>query len=148
MLDERALEAALAGRDPASADRLRMYISEARFFAEVIKADLRGLAPSASVLEVGSGVGMLALMTADLGLRITAVEPESRGFGEMLELRTVLRSCWDGPVPEVDWVAGFVADEMPNAVATAGFADQAHFTRAFGAAFGLPPARWRALHRR
>lgn len=30
----------------------------------------------------------------------------------------------------------------------AGYFDQAHFTRAFGAAFGLPPSRWRALHRR
>jgi AraC-like DNA-binding protein len=27
----------------------------------------------------------------------------------------------------------------------AGFADQAHFTRAFKAAFGLTPARYRAL---
>lgn len=29
----------------------------------------------------------------------------------------------------------------------AGYFDQAHFTRAFGAAFGHTPARWRALHR-
>jgi AraC-like DNA-binding protein len=27
-----------------------------------------------------------------------------------------------------------------------GFADQAHFTRAFSAAFGVPPARYRALN--
>ena len=30
----------------------------------------------------------------------------------------------------------------------AGFADQAHFTRAFKAAFGLTPARYRALRAR
>ena len=28
----------------------------------------------------------------------------------------------------------------------AGFADQSHFTRAFRAAYGVTPRRWRALH--
>src|SRR5262249_35106363 len=35
---------------------------------------------------------------------------------------------------------------LAAAACDAGFADQAHFTRAFTAAFGLTPARYRALH--
>jgi AraC-like DNA-binding protein len=34
---------------------------------------------------------------------------------------------------------------LAEVAADAGFADQAHFTRAFRAAFGLTPARYRAL---
>jgi AraC family transcriptional regulator len=41
------------------------------------------------------------------------------------------------------------SDEALAEVAlVAGYFDQAHFTRAFSATFGLPPSRWRALHRR
>jgi AraC-like DNA-binding protein len=34
---------------------------------------------------------------------------------------------------------------LAEVAAETGFADQAHFTRAFKSAFGLPPARYRAL---
>lgn len=37
---------------------------------------------------------------------------------------------------------------LADVALAAGYFDQAHFTRAFGAAFGLSPARWRARHRR
>lgn len=39
-------------------------------------------------------------------------------------------------------------EPLAEVALAAGYFDQAHFTRAFRAAFGLPPARWRALHRR
>lgn len=39
-------------------------------------------------------------------------------------------------------------EALAEVAQAAGYFDQAHFTRAFRAAFGLPPARWRALHQR
>jgi AraC-like DNA-binding protein len=38
-------------------------------------------------------------------------------------------------------------DTLADAAADAGFADQAHFTRHFRRAFGMPPGRWLALGR-
>ena len=40
------------------------------------------------------------------------------------------------------------ARQLAEVASEAGFADQAHFTRAFAAAFGLTPGRYRALRRR
>ena len=40
------------------------------------------------------------------------------------------------------------APPLADVAAEAGFADQAHFTRVFKAAFGLTPARYRALRTR
>lgn len=39
-------------------------------------------------------------------------------------------------------------DALADVALAAGYFDQAHFTRAFSAAFGLTPSRWRTLHRR
>ncbi len=39
-------------------------------------------------------------------------------------------------------------EALADVALAAGYFDQAHFTRAFSKNFGLPPSRWRALHRR
>jgi AraC-like DNA-binding protein len=36
---------------------------------------------------------------------------------------------------------------LADVAAHAGFADQSHMTRQFTRAFGMPPARWRAIAR-
>lgn len=104
MLSEKALEQAASDLEPAQRQWLRTYVSEAQFFNEVLSDDLDSLGTHDEVLEVGSGIGLLSLLAAARGLRVTSLEPQSAGFGEMRTMREAIMAAWQGPLPEVRWI--------------------------------------------
>lgn len=104
MLPKQALQQAASGLDPRQRRWLKTYIDEAYFFNDVLDSDFDCLGPEDEVLEVGSGIGLLSLLAASRGLRVTSLEPQSAGFGEMRLMREAVMSAWQGPLPEIRWI--------------------------------------------
>ena len=82
---------------------LKTYISEARFFAKVVAPDLSGLSPGSQIIEIGSGIGLLALFLSSKGFAVTAFEPQSSGFNQMNEMRTEIVANWKPVTPTVEF---------------------------------------------
>jgi len=69
---------------------LEMYVSEAEFFERVLLPQLNNLDKNSHVVEIGAGIGALALKIASHGFEVTAFEPQSAGFNQMYEMRKQL----------------------------------------------------------
>lgn len=102
MLDRRRLARRLSRLDPATATAINKYVNEADFFHDVVSADLQGRT-NLEIVEVGAGIGLLALRLAADGHRVTAFEPQSAGYGDMHAMRAVVLECWTGDPPPVVW---------------------------------------------
>lgn len=102
MLDPRRLAGRLLQLDPRRATAIRKYVNEASFFHRLVSADLDGRT-DLEIVEVGAGIGLLALQLAADGHRVTAFEPQSAGYGEMHAMRSIVLECWTGDLPPVVW---------------------------------------------
>ena len=56
------------------------YVLEAEFFEEVLASDVSMLPSGSHLVEIGAGIGLLALNLATQGFEVTAFEPEASGF--------------------------------------------------------------------
>jgi len=92
-------------------DPLRTYISEARFFKNLILTDVSKLSRGGYLIEVGSGIGLLSLHLASLGFEVTAFEPQSSGFNHMNEMRSLISENWMPPVPQVEFREAILEQE-------------------------------------
>ena len=54
---------------------LDTYVSEAEFFENVLASDISKLPSGSHLVEIGAGIGLLALEIADKGFEVTAFEP-------------------------------------------------------------------------
>lgn len=66
---------------------LKIYVSEAAFFERVLMRQIHSLNQGSHVVEIGAGIGALALRIASHGFEVTAFEPQSAGFSHMYEMR-------------------------------------------------------------
>jgi len=82
---------------------LKTYISEAQFFAKVVTPDLSRLSPGSQIIEIGSGIGLLALFLSSKGFAVTAFEPQSSGFNQMNEMRREIVTNWKPVTPTVEF---------------------------------------------
>jgi len=89
--------------DEAKHQLLKTYISEAEFFEKVLAHDLSSMAPGSHLVEVGSGVGLLAINLAAKGFEVTAFEPQASGFTDMHKMRDHITANWPGAIPQVDF---------------------------------------------
>lgn len=96
MLDTKQLEQRLEVEDPTFARAMRTYVAEAGFFHPLVSEPLRG-GPSRTIVEVGAGVGLLAMRLAADGHHVTAFEPQSAGYDRNRAMRDLLESCWTAP---------------------------------------------------
>jgi SAM-dependent methyltransferase len=69
---------------------LDTYAAEAKFGRSFIDADLKGLGPTAKVLEVGAGSFLLACQLVREGFNVTALEPTSEGFSHFDRMRQIV----------------------------------------------------------
>lgn len=69
------------------------YVDEAFFYWRFLKRLIEEKRP-ARALEVGAGVGLLSLFAQSEIESVTALEPESSGFGRMSTFRKVILSAW------------------------------------------------------
>ncbi len=82
---------------------LKMYLTEAQFFAKVVAPDLSRLSPGSQIIEIGSGIGLLALFLSSKGFAVTAFEPQSSGFNQMNEMRREIVANWKPVSPTVEF---------------------------------------------
>ena len=88
---------------PEIIDPLRTYISEAKFFKNIVTPDVANLISDSYVIEVGSGIGLLSLHLASLGFEVTAFEPQSSGFNQMNAMRSLISENWKPSAPQVEF---------------------------------------------
>ena len=88
---------------PEITDPLRTYISEAKFFKNIVAPDVANLTSGSYVIEVGSGIGLLSLHLASLGFEVTAFEPQSSGFNQMNAMRSFISENWKPSAPQVEF---------------------------------------------
>ena len=88
---------------PEITDPLRTYISEAKFFKNIVAPDVANLISGSYVIEVGSGIGLLSLHLASLGFEVTAFEPQSSGFNQMNAMRSLISENWKPSAPQVEF---------------------------------------------
>lgn len=116
MINEDRLEALISGETAEFRALVKTYIGEALFFEKVLLIDLSDRPEIKRVIEVGAGVGLLALLLSRAGYEVVAFEPESAGFSEMQRIRDFLIKSWDGPLPQVTWVDDYLGSELPSGV--------------------------------
>jgi 2-polyprenyl-3-methyl-5-hydroxy-6-metoxy-1,4-benzoquinol methylase len=75
---------------------LETYCNEARFGLALVAPSLR---PGQRVLEIGTGIGLLAGVLADIGVEITGIEPGAAGFGFMPALAAVVTESLNSQRP-------------------------------------------------
>lgn len=119
-LDASRLEAYADSTLDPEAKLLRTYIGEAEFYFGLLKSNLTST--QGKVFEVGSGVGLLAMLASSLGVHVLAFEPESAGFGNMQQMNFLLRRAWCGPSVDVDWIYDRVGENDPRIGSPASFA--------------------------
>ena len=86
------------------------YVLEAEFFEEVLASDVSMLPSGSHLVEIGAGIGLLALNLATQGFEVTAFEPEASGFTEMHGMREVVLANWIGEIPTVNFIDHYIDD--------------------------------------
>jgi SAM-dependent methyltransferase len=97
------------------------YVGEALFFEKILLEDLSRRSEARQIIEVGAGVGLLSLVLARAGYQVVAFEPESAGFSEMRRIRDYLLRSWEGDVPTVTWVDGYLERDLPQGIVKSDF---------------------------
>ncbi|MEI6096622.1 MAG: methyltransferase domain-containing protein [Gammaproteobacteria bacterium] len=92
-------------------DPLRTYISEAKFFKNLVLSDTSKLSRGSHLIEIGSGIGLLALYLASIGFEVTAFEPQSSGFNQMNEMRSHISTNWKPTAPQVEFIEATLDQE-------------------------------------
>ena len=85
-----------------------VYVSEAEFFEGVLESDISKLPNESHLVEIGAGIGLLALNLSAQGFEVTAFEPEANGFTEMHAMREVILSNWVGKTPAVNFIDHYI----------------------------------------
>ena len=85
-----------------------MYVAEAEFFEGVLASDVSKLPSGSHLVEIGAGIGLLALNLSAQGFEVTAFEPEASGFTEMHAMREVILSNWVGKTPAVNFIDHYI----------------------------------------
>jgi hypothetical protein len=106
MLNSIKLENLLSTMPISERLKIRTYIGEADFYYSVLKSDFQAIKKGSTVVEIGSGTGLLSMYIASLGYKVYSFEPQSSGFTDMLRMKEILRECWESDFP----VANFIND--------------------------------------
>ena len=74
------------------------YIGEAVFFHGVLADDISQLGRGANIVEIGSGIGLLARLVAAAGHQVITFEPGTAGFDTLGPVRDLIRRVWTTPI--------------------------------------------------
>ena len=89
--------------DESKRQLLKTYTSEAEFFEKVLEPDLLNMSSGSHLVEVGSGIGLLAMNLAAKGFEVTAFEPQASGFTDMNKMRNHITTNWSGVMPQINF---------------------------------------------
>lgn len=122
MFDRQRFNLLLEAESLATRSLAETYVGEAIFFWELLIDDLKANQSIETVIEIGSGIGLLSLLIAASGYNVVSFEPESAGFSEMHRIRTLILQSWDGPLPRVKFVDDYFVGTLPQGYESADFA--------------------------
>ena len=95
-------------KDPRLQARLETYLEESLFGFKLVSKDLLALPLGSRVLEVGSGIGLLARHISLQGYSVTALEPSAGGFEFMRQLQKHISG-----IVQYKSLADFVETDIP-----------------------------------
>jgi hypothetical protein len=110
MLNKAKLETLLSTLPMSERLKIRTYIGEADFYYSILKSDLQGIKKGATVVEIGSGTGLLSMYIASLGFKVYSFEPQSSGFTDMLKMKEILNHCWESDFPVANFINDYYSD--------------------------------------
>jgi len=90
--------------------KIRTYISEADFYFSILKPDFQEVKKGLTVVEIGSGIGLLSMYIASLGHKVYSFEPQSSGFTDMLKMKEFISECWEADFPVVNFINDYYSE--------------------------------------
>lgn len=97
LLDEDIVGRWWRSASPKDRAALRMYFGEAIFFERILSSHIADLPPGSTIVDIGSGIGLLSHLLSSRGVHVVMFEPEGEGFGRMRRLFELVSSAWAGP---------------------------------------------------
>lgn len=110
MLNRIKLETLLSTMPLSESLKIRTYIGEADFYYSIFKLDFQAIKKGSTVVEIGSGTGLLSMYIASLGYKVYSFEPQSSGFTDMLKIRELLNECWESDFPVVNFINDYYSE--------------------------------------
>ena len=110
MLNRTKLESLLSAMPISDSLKIRTYIGEADFYFSILKPDFQAIKKGSAVVEIGSGTGLLSMYIASSGYKVYSFEPQSSGFTDMLKMKELINECWEGNVPNVDFINDYYSE--------------------------------------
>jgi SAM-dependent methyltransferase len=90
--------------------KIKTYIGEADFYYSVLKSDFQAIKKGSTVVEIGSGTGLLSMYIASLGYKVYSFEPQSSGFTDMLKMKEILKECWESDFPAATFINDYYSE--------------------------------------
>ena len=112
-IDFPRLETISIGLDPSLKEYFEIYYEESKFGLKLIIDDLIE-SPPKSILEIGSGIGLLSCYLASKGFKITALEPAAQGFGMMSILQEHVRKYFGSTKSDLKLFSSTLEDFMAD----------------------------------
>lgn len=109
------LDTLIVGLDPNLKDYFATYYEESKFGLKLVFEDLIESSKERSILEIGSGIGLLSRYLASKGFEVTAIEPAGQGFGMMSDLQEHVRKHFETTDSELRIYSFTLEDFNPNA---------------------------------
>jgi len=110
MFNRIKLESLLSTMPVSESLKIRTYIGEADFYFSILKPDFQAIKKGSTVVEIGSGTGLLSMYIASLGHKVYSFEPQSSGFTDMLKMKELINECWEVNVPNVDFINDYYSE--------------------------------------
>ncbi len=110
MLNRIKLETLLSTMSLSESMKIRTYISEADFYFSILKPDFQEVKKGLTVVEIGSGIGLLSMYIANLGHKVYSFEPQSSGFTDMLKMKELISECWEADFPVVNFINDYYSE--------------------------------------
>lgn len=102
LLDPGVIESWWKSASSDDREALRMYFGEAVFFERVLSSHVAKLTSGSTIVEIGSGIGLLSHLLSARGVRVIMFEPEGTGFGRTRQLFELVSAAWRGPSPSLE----------------------------------------------
>ena len=110
MLNRIKLESLLSTMPISESLKIKTYIGEADFYFSILKPDFQAIKKGSTVVEIGSGTGLLSMYLASLGHKIYSFEPQSSGFTDMLKMKELIQTCWENEIPDVKFINDYYSE--------------------------------------
>jgi len=115
LADFPSFDQVAAGLDHHLLKDFTTYYEESKFGLTLIIEDLAQISENSSILEIGSGIGLLSRYLVSKGLKVTSIEPAGQGFGMMTNLQGHVKKYFGSTNSKLKFHHLALEDFSPNA---------------------------------